>query len=65
MFRLVSSAWGTLNYNNQGYHSPRVHWITSTGPASITSNTADKAAYILQEQKKQRDKARNQHEGHD
>lgn len=34
VLHLVSSAWGRLSSTNQGYYSPRLSWITSTGPVS-------------------------------
>jgi len=32
MFVIASSAWGRIASSNKGYHSPRLSWITSTGP---------------------------------
>ncbi|KAL5350919.1 hypothetical protein ACLOAV_004492 [Pseudogymnoascus australis] len=43
VFNLVSGAWGRLNSTNEGYHTPRISWITSTGPASDADNIADEA----------------------
>jgi hypothetical protein len=65
VFRPVSGAWGRLNSTNQGYYSPRLSWITPTGPASQADDAADEVAYTLREQKRKSDKARNLHEGRD
>ena len=66
VFQLVSGAWGRLNNISQGYyHSPRLSWITSTGPASEANNAADEAAYAKRQHKRQTDMARNQREGRD
>ncbi|KAH7369685.1 hypothetical protein BKA65DRAFT_470943 [Rhexocercosporidium sp. MPI-PUGE-AT-0058] len=63
VFQVVSGAWGRLNYISQGYyHSPRLSWITSTGPASEANNAADEAAYAKRKHKRQTDMTRNQRE---
>ena len=65
VFQLVSSAWGRLSSTSQGYYSPRLRWITSTGPASKADDAADEAAYTSWEQKRHIEKARNLREGRD
>ena len=66
VFQLVSGAWGRLNQTNQGYHSPRLSWITSTGPASTADDdAADEAAHTLREQQRQSRIARTKREGCD
>jgi hypothetical protein len=65
VFQLVSGAWGRLNQTNQGYYSPRLSWITSTGPASRADDAADEAAHTLREQQRQSRMARTKREGRD
>ncbi|KFZ24670.1 hypothetical protein V502_00854 [Pseudogymnoascus sp. VKM F-4520 (FW-2644)] len=58
--REFSSAWGRLSSTNQGYYSPRLSWITSTGPASKADD-----AHTSRKQKRQSEKARDLREGRD
>jgi hypothetical protein len=47
MFTIASSSWGRMANTNQDYHSPRLSWIISTGPASKADDAADEAVYTL------------------